>query len=135
MPKFPGVPAIVYDGNAFAVMGAVRKAMKQNGATKEDVDAYMEEATKGDYDNLLIVSSDYVDIQTPDMAEQLDEFDEEDSSWIKDPGNPLDDNWDSELDEFRRLSELSTFEDSEEADDYDEWEDIDDSALHLLGED
>lgn len=101
MPKFPGKPAIVSDGNAFAVLAAVRKAMKQNGATKEDIDEYMAVATAGDYDNLLIVSSEYVDIETPDMHENpINEFEDEDEDDPFAPEDSDDFGWDEDDEDF-----------------------------------
>lgn len=44
------------DGNAFSVLGAVKKAMKLGGCTKEDIDAFYAEATNGDYNHLLATS-------------------------------------------------------------------------------
>lgn len=49
------------DGNAFAVMGYVMRAMKECGFGKEELDAYQKDATGGDYNNLLAVSAGYVD--------------------------------------------------------------------------
>ena len=48
------------DGNAFAVMGAVIKALKAAGQG-DKVDAYKEKAMSGDYNTLLQVSMEYVD--------------------------------------------------------------------------
>jgi len=50
------------DGNAFAIMGKVTKALKNAGhidLAKE----YQKEAMKGDYDNLLRVSMEYVEVE------------------------------------------------------------------------
>ena len=44
-------------------MGAVQKAMKSAGATKEELAAYWEEATAGDYGNLISVSMHYVELE------------------------------------------------------------------------
>jgi len=44
------------DGNAFAVIGSVRKALLRAGVKDADIAAYQEEATAGDYDNLLQVT-------------------------------------------------------------------------------
>lgn len=51
------------NGNAFAVMGAVRKALKRAGADKEYIDKYTKEATSGDYDDMLQVTMKYVDFE------------------------------------------------------------------------
>lgn len=49
------------DGNAFAVMGYVRKAMKQSGFNEQEIKAYTDDAMSGDYDHLLAVSVEMVD--------------------------------------------------------------------------
>ena len=56
MPKFPEVEVQLSgnDGNAFAIMGAVAKAMKRAGVSKEDVDQYQVDAMGSEsYDALL----------------------------------------------------------------------------------
>lgn len=50
------------DGNAFSVMGAVSKALK-NAGRKDLADEYMKEAMSGDYDNLLRASMKYVNFK------------------------------------------------------------------------
>lgn len=50
------------DGNAFAVMGAVRRALKTAGQG-ELIPEYVKKATSGDYDNLLRVSMEYVEFE------------------------------------------------------------------------
>jgi hypothetical protein len=49
------------DGNAFAVLGAVSKALKGAGHGDE-VPAFMAEATSGDYDHLLATVMRWVDV-------------------------------------------------------------------------
>jgi len=58
----PTVKLIDTDGNAFAIMGRVKDALRKAGADKEYVDKYLKEAMFGDYDNLLCVTMDYVDV-------------------------------------------------------------------------
>jgi hypothetical protein len=41
------------DGNAFAILARVRRIMRQHGLSASEWDAFHEEATAGDYDNLL----------------------------------------------------------------------------------
>jgi hypothetical protein len=57
------VTATPRDGNAYSIMGAVQKAMKSAGATKEELTTYWEEATAGDYGNLISVSMHYVELE------------------------------------------------------------------------
>ena len=58
MAKFPNVHVklVGEDGNAYAIMGSVSKAMKKAGVSKEDIDAYFKDAMSGDYDHLLQVT-------------------------------------------------------------------------------
>ncbi len=49
------------DGNAFAVMGYVRKAMYESGFNVQEIKAYLKDAMSGDYDHLLAVSIEMVD--------------------------------------------------------------------------
>ena len=49
------------DGNAYAVMGYVRNAMRECGFEKSEIDTYLQEAMSGDYNHLLYVSMDYVE--------------------------------------------------------------------------
>ena len=51
------------DGNAFSIMGSVKQALKRAGADKEYIDTYMSEAMSGDYNHLLTVSMEYVDVE------------------------------------------------------------------------
>jgi len=59
----PTVKLISQDGNAFSIMGRVKQALKRAGADKEYIDEYLSEATSGDYDHLLVVSMEYVDVE------------------------------------------------------------------------
>jgi hypothetical protein len=54
-PKFPHVhiKLVGEDGNAFAVLGRVLRALKEAGVDRADVDEFQHEATSGDYDHLL----------------------------------------------------------------------------------
>jgi len=49
------------DGNAFAIMGRVRAAMRKAKIPKETIEKYLKEARSGDYDHLLAVTLDYVE--------------------------------------------------------------------------
>lgn len=62
--KFPDVTVklVGEDGNAFSIMGRVSAAMRKAGCTKEDVAAYMNEAMSGDYDNLLRITAQTVNV-------------------------------------------------------------------------
>jgi len=63
MPKYDiEVTLSGEDGNAFAIMARVQKALKSAGATKEDIDTYLSESMSGDYDNLLRTAMKYVEV-------------------------------------------------------------------------
>jgi hypothetical protein len=63
MPKFNTTVQLTgNDGNAFAIMGSVRSALRRAGATKEQIDEYSNASMSGDYDNLLRVAMDWVEV-------------------------------------------------------------------------
>lgn len=51
------------DGNAFAIMAAVKKAIVVAGATPEQVSQYTMDSMSGDYDNLLRTAMEWVEVQ------------------------------------------------------------------------
>jgi ribosomal protein S9 len=51
------------DGNAFAIMGAVSKALRKAGASADEVEQYMNESMSGDYDNLLRTAMKWVNVE------------------------------------------------------------------------
>lgn len=69
--KYPHVivPLVGEDGNAYAILGRVDRALRVAGVSKDERAVFMDEAMAGDYDNLLRVVLSWV---TPA------EFDEED---------------------------------------------------------
>jgi len=61
-----GIPAPVCalageDGNAFAIMGRVRKALKNAGYPPEAIAEYTQDSQSGDYDHLLQVAVSWVE--------------------------------------------------------------------------
>jgi len=64
MPKFDiDVTLVGKDGNAFAVMGAVRKALRKANVPQEEIEAYQKAAMSGDYNNLLRVTMETVNVR------------------------------------------------------------------------
>ncbi len=59
----PTVKLIGQDDNEYAVIGCVIQALKCAGADKEYIDRYLSEATSGDYNHLLAVSMEYVEVE------------------------------------------------------------------------
>lgn len=71
----PDVELVGQDGNAFAIMGRVQKALRRAGYPQEALDEYYRESTSGDYNNLLRVAMKWTgeDIGTdPDYADEED---------------------------------------------------------------
>lgn len=57
------VPMVGEDGNAFAIIGRVQKALRRAGATPQEVRAFVDDATQsGSYDGLLAFVMDTVDV-------------------------------------------------------------------------
>jgi hypothetical protein len=54
------VELVGHDGNAFAIMGRVQRALKDAGASKEELDQYLNESMSGDYDHLLRTAMKWV---------------------------------------------------------------------------
>jgi hypothetical protein len=54
-PKYPDIQVRLsgQDGNAFAILGAVQRGLRNAGVPQEERDAFYTEATGGDYDALL----------------------------------------------------------------------------------
>ena len=67
--KFPQVEVDLssVDGNAFAIMGTVVRAMRRAKIPEESVQKYLTEAMSLDYNNLLRVTMDTVSIIMEDQ--------------------------------------------------------------------
>lgn len=59
----PTVKLIGSDGNAFAILGKVKGALKKAGAPKEVQDAFYEEATSSDYNMVLCTAMKYTEVK------------------------------------------------------------------------
>jgi hypothetical protein len=62
--KYPDVTVTLVgeDGNAFAILGKVSKALRNAGVTREEIDTYVDEATAGNYDQLLQTTMRWVEV-------------------------------------------------------------------------
>ena len=62
--KYPDIKVelVGNDGNAFAIVGSVNRALKESGVEKEERDKFTAEAMGGDYDNLLQTAMRWVDV-------------------------------------------------------------------------
>lgn len=64
MVKYPEIEVQLTgnDGNAFAIMASVRKALKRAKVSPDEIAEYVKESTSGDYDNLLRVAMSWVTV-------------------------------------------------------------------------
>ncbi|NDB57266.1 hypothetical protein EB001_02270 [bacterium] len=51
------------DGNAFAIMAAVKRGLEKAGASKEEITQYTMDSMSGDYDNLLRTAFKWVVVE------------------------------------------------------------------------
>tara|TARA_R110001583_G_scaffold183718_1_gene342470 strand:+ start:297 stop:485 length:189 start_codon:yes stop_codon:yes gene_type:complete len=58
----PTVKLTGEDGNAFAIMGTVAKALQKAGFSQEHIAKYYEDSSSGDYDNLIRVAMKYANV-------------------------------------------------------------------------
>lgn len=57
------VELVGHDGNAFAVMGKVQKALRKADVPEEEVKEYLDEAMAGDYNHLLQTTMAWVTVK------------------------------------------------------------------------
>jgi len=64
MTKYPNIEVKLTgsDGNAFAIIGRVKTALADGGASYEQVNKFMDEATSGDYNNVLATAMRWVSV-------------------------------------------------------------------------
>lgn len=65
MPKYPHIKVQLTgeDGNAFMIIGRVRKELRRAGIEKKELDEFSEQAMSGDYDNVLRTAMEWVDVR------------------------------------------------------------------------
>lgn len=51
------------NGNAFAIIGRVIQRLQRNGVPPNEIVKFQEEATSGDYDNVLQTCMKWVDVE------------------------------------------------------------------------
>lgn len=107
----PKVELIGRDGNAFAVMGACKKAAQRAGWTNEQQEALLAEMMDGDYDHLLATALKYFTVGGRDAEEE-----EEEEATCENCGEPVD-NPDSALCDYCEDEEdLDAFDEESEDD-------------------
>jgi hypothetical protein len=50
------------DGNAFFIIGRIRRALKRGGVDRAEIEQFSEEAMSGDYDNVLLTAQKWVNV-------------------------------------------------------------------------
>jgi hypothetical protein len=65
------------DGNAFCVMGYVANAMKKAKMTREEISEYQKDAMSSDYNHLLAVSAEMIEIVNETLESEGVIFDDE----------------------------------------------------------
>lgn len=62
--KYPNITVKLVggDGNAYAILGKVRAAMRKAGVPADEIKVYLDEAMGGDYNNLLATTMKYVEV-------------------------------------------------------------------------
>ena len=93
--KYPHIEVelVGRDGNAFAILGAVKSALHSARVPQEEIDAFMTEAMSGDYGHLLTTVLRTVEVAGESDEDEDDE--DEDESW----DNDADASWDNDDDE------------------------------------
>lgn len=64
-PRYPEIKVklVGTDGNAFALLGVVQRAMRKAGVEETEVKLFLEEAMSGDYNNLLNTCCEWVQVR------------------------------------------------------------------------
>jgi hypothetical protein len=64
VPKYPDITVQLTheDGNAYAILGRVNRALRQAGVSQAEREAFMQEATAGDYDGMLQTVMRWVEV-------------------------------------------------------------------------
>ena len=60
------------DGNAYSILGNFQRAARKQGWSKDQINKVMDEATSGDYDNLLRVIME--NVEEPDTDSDEDDL-------------------------------------------------------------
>lgn len=65
MPKYPNIKAklIGQDGNAYAIIGTVSKALRRGNVPSEEISTFVDEATSGDYNNVIVTAMKWVTVK------------------------------------------------------------------------
>ena len=64
VPRYPriSVQLVGQDGNALSIIGRVSAAMRRGGVESALIDEFVNEATSGDYDNVIATAGRWVEV-------------------------------------------------------------------------
>lgn len=64
LPKYPNISVRLSgkDGNAFNILSKIRIALRRAGVSEEEINQFTKEATSGDYNHLLLVCGEWINI-------------------------------------------------------------------------
>ncbi len=62
MKKKPKLVLTGEDGNAFSILGRARRALKDAGYSREEIERYRVEAMAGDYNLLIATTMEWCDV-------------------------------------------------------------------------
>jgi len=80
MIKYPEVQfqLVGIDGNAFSILGKAQKEARRAGLSKEQIEEYVNEATSGDYNNVISTTMKFFDCSGQDECGwNEDDYDED----------------------------------------------------------
>ena len=62
--KYPKIKVklVESDGNAFAILGRVKQALRKGGVANEEINKFLHEAMDGDYNHLLQTCMAWVEV-------------------------------------------------------------------------
>lgn len=65
MPKYPNIKAklIGQDGNAYAIIGTVKQALRKANVPQSDIDEFVVDAMSGDYNNVITTALKWVTVK------------------------------------------------------------------------
>lgn len=61
-PRYPNIEVELTDGNVYAIIGAVTKALRRAKVSETEIAAFKAEATSGDYDHAIQTAMRWVEI-------------------------------------------------------------------------
>jgi hypothetical protein len=62
LPKYPNITVQLtgHDSNAFMILGLCQRAAEDAGLSKQEIDAFYQEATSGDYNHLIQTATRWI---------------------------------------------------------------------------